>query len=667
MSIAASIRPLLSSRIGFVLVQMLVWVLLQTGLRVFLVFKFGGEAVSGSFGEWAKVFLLGVHRDAAVASVLFLPFWLVVAFLSEGWFRRGWFRALVLTANGLAWCGLLFLWIADYYFFEEFRSRFNTVAIDYLLYPHEVFTNVWESYPVPAVLAFCGGGAFAVVWGARAVAKLWAEMPLGSRIRRQSLLVALGAALLLVLPVSLGEIRFSRERLRNEIANNALLSGINAAWSRNLDYAAFYATLPHDQALARARAIVTEPGSVFDFTNQPMARRIAGDPTRPRKNLVILLEESLGSEFWGCLGRPGESMMPEMDRLATSEGWLFENLYATGNRTVRGFEGVLSSFVPLPGDSIVRRDRSENVESIARVMRRDGYRTLFLYGGRGLFDGMRAYSVNNGYERFIEQKDFPKPSFTTIWGVANEDLYQRTLEELKVLHKAGEPFFVTALSVSNHKPFTYPKGRIAEDPEARKREYAVKYTDWALARFFESAKREPFWKDTIFVVVADHGARVYGSQSIPIHSYEIPMVLLGPTVVTNGPRRIATLGCQLDIAPTLLGLIGRPYNSMFFGKDLFKGEESSRLVILNHNRSIGAYRDERLVVLGLNKTVEFYHGNPKKGKVVRAERPDPQDEELRQDAVSLFQVADELYMNRRFALDLPEFQKPPAAKDAARP
>src|SRR6266404_8602196 len=168
-----------------------------------------------------------------------------------------------------------------------------------------------------------------------------------------------------------------------------------------------------------------------------------------------------------------------MDKLALEEGILFTNLYASGNRTVRGFEGALSSFPPLPGDSIVKRDLSDNVETVARVLRRDGYSTLFLYGGRGLFDGMRSFAVRNGYDRFIEQKHFEHPAFTTVWGVCDEEVFMQAINEFRSLAEKGQPFLGTILSVSNHKPYTYPKGRIPEDPAQQTRENAVKYSDFA--------------------------------------------------------------------------------------------------------------------------------------------------------------------------------------------
>ncbi len=643
------IRFWFSSRFGFVCVQAALIFLLSMILRGVLSVAFGWDVSWGSDG--IKMFLVGVHLDLAICITVMLPFWTWLLLFPERWFRSAWHRWLVYVVNTLFWVGAIFLLIAEYFFFEEFRSRFNTVAIDYLLYPHEVFVNIWDSYPIPAVVAVCVLGAGGIVFLSRKIAyRLW-EVPVGRSMAWTHVLGAVALASLLLGTIRLNETRFSRERVINELANNGIVSVATAAWSRNLDYSAFYLTRPREEAIASVRRSLDEADVVFTNSVQLIQRRIAGDPSLPKRNMVIFLEESLGSEFWGCLGRKEPTLMPEMDRLALSEGWLFDNLYATGNRTVRGFEGVLSSFPPLPGDSIVKRDRSDNVETIARVLKRDGYETLFLYGGRGIFDGMRSYAARNGYDRFVEQKDFPNPAFTTIWGVSNEDLYQRTLSEVRSLHQKGKPFFVTSLSVSNHKPFTYPEGRIAEDPKERKRENAAKYTDWALGQFFAAARQEPFWKDTLFVVVADHGARVYGSQTIPIRSYEIPMVLFGPAFV-KAPRRISTLGCQLDVAPTLLGLLGRPYDSIFFGRDLFKEAPSRRWVLLNHNRSIGAYRDERLVVLSLNKKLEFFRGNPKLGQMTRTDHPDEADQALAQEAVSMFQVADELYMQRRYTLDL---------------
>ncbi|HXP62863.1 MAG TPA: sulfatase-like hydrolase/transferase, partial [Dongiaceae bacterium] len=214
----------------------------------------------------------------------------------------------------------------------------------------------------------------------------------------------------------------------------------------------------------------------------------------------------------------------------------------------------------------------------------------------------------------------------------------------------GKPFFATTLSVSNHKPYVYPPGRIPEDPARRKREYAVKYSDFALGEFFRAARKEAFWTNTVFVVVADHGARVYGEQSIPIHSYEIPVLMAGPAVVKN-PSRIGQLGSSLDVSPTILGLIGRPYETMFFGQDLLKSPPEAGRALLNHNRDIGLLARDRLAVLGLLQTDEFYAGDPKRTDMRLLSKPAAADLELEQDAIALYEVADDLYTHRRYRID----------------
>lgn len=651
--------PWKKSRYGFAafwLVSLLAcWLVLRAALTV--IFHPSGMRL----GEALEAFASGLQRDVFVAVLMTLPllFWFIV--VPEARLRGRWHRVFFWTACGLFWFLQIFGLFVEYFFFEEFRSRYNTVAVDYLLYPQEVFVNIWESYHVGIVIAGCALVTVAWIWGAtKLFPRMW-ERPFSRKARWAHLGGAVALAAVIVPTIHLKGVHVSNDRTLNEIANNGSISFVAAAWTRHLDYAAFYRTMPREEAYQRARRLVEAPGVEFAADPYSIERRVPGDPARPRLNVVIILEESLGSEFWGCLGRK-DSLTPEMDKLAAEEGLLFTDIYATGNRTVRGMEGVLASFPPLPGDSIVKRDLSDNVETLARVLKRDGYSTLFIYGGRGLFDGMRSFAVRNGYDRFIEQKHFEHPTFSTIWGVCDEDLFARGIEECRQLAATGKPFFTTLLTVSNHKPYTYPKGRIPEDPDRKKREYAVKYSDFALGEFFRAAKKETFWTNTVFVVAADHGARVYGKQTIPIHSYEIPVVIAGPAAVQQ-PARVAELGCSLDVPTTILGLIGRPYDSVFFGRDLLRSKPEQGRALLNHNRDIGMLAGDRMAVLGLMQNREFYGGNPKKVEMSLLDTPSKSDEELEKDTIALFQVADDLYIHERYRVTAPSLH----AADKAAP
>jgi len=716
------------------------WTLLRVAL--FFRFKPAGPGVA----DTVKVFAAGLHIDAAMAlvtPVFLVAFagllstlaWLALAplkFVLPGLRFRPLWRGLFTAAVTVCCMAGVFLLVSEWFFFEEFESRFNCVAIDYLLYPHEVFTNIWESYPVPAIMAAClvlggaaarmafrrcppdwrtvGMGAGAAVaalpvtaavllleqyfkYGVAACAVLAAAAWVPVRVMRPhwksqglsrsaaAVLAWLTAAAAAFFSIRPAETAFSAQRVMNELAGNGWASAIRAAWTRHLEFTAFYVSLPRDEAFRRARRLLEEPGATFagpdvppepprdaggrvdetaeaqwlDAARLSLTRDMAGDPARPRLNVCILLEESLGSEFWGVLGghdrtgRP-QDLTPEMDRLAGECGLLFTHILADGNRTIRGFEGVFSSFPPLPGDSILARDKTDRVETIARVLKRDGYQSLFLYGGHGSFDCISSYTLPNGWDRLIEQRDFPSPVHTTAWGVSDEDLFHRGLEEMRALHAAGQPFLVSFMTVSNHRPYTFPDDRLAPGSAKPSRAAAVRYADWALGDFFRRARDEPFWKDTIFAVVADHGARVYGSQTIPLQSYQIPVLLAGGPL-EDVPRRVEVPGCQLDIAPTILGLIGRPWRSLFFGHDLLKpGAAERNHSLMHHNRSIAVYRDGRQVVYGLNKTTEYWQGDIASGKMARAGTPDESFISLQHDGAALFTAADALYTGCRFIL-----------------
>ena len=641
-SLAKTPSPI-SRRLLPLVAAFLPFVALSTLLRTCLFVAFGRGEGAG-LAEVARVMLTGLRMDATVAVVcLALPAaWLLL--IPERLFTSKLHRLALHAALAAGLALLPFTLLIEWFFFEEFDARFNTVAVDYLLYPYEVGGTIRDSYPLGWILAACAL-AGVIQWALlrRTITSAWhAPSPLAGRLR--DAVVVAGAAVVLTATVNAGTTRGHRTRVLDELSDNGVHAFARALTTRDLDYAANYVTLPHDEAWARVNARLGTSGA------SSLERALPGDPARKRLNVVLVLEESLGSEFWGSLGRPGASLTPEMDDLA-KDGVLFTAMHATGNRTVRGMEGVLASFPPLPGDSIVRRTHSEHVETIARLLRRDSYETTFVYGGRGVFDDMRAFTTQNGWSRFIEQPDFADPAHVTIWGVSDEDLFGRCLEEMRDARERGTPFLVTALTVSNHKPFTFPDGRIHPPDGLGRRARAVMYTDWALARFLKQARDEGFWQDTIFAVVADHGARVYGSQTIPLKSYEIPFVLFGPPDVVPAGARIGVPGSSIDVAPTIVGRLGRPARTVFFGRDLLADEAALEpgLIPMHHDHDVGLLGDDALVVLGLQQHAEVYE---MAADGVQAptplSAPRSGDMELIRDAQAVFQVADEVYLDGRY-------------------
>lgn len=636
-----------SPRLAPVLAALILYVTMGSALRAALLAWFGRHEPAGAL-EAAQVLLIGLRLDATFGLASILPAALALLALPRRALAGRAVRAFVHAAFLLGATLLPFLLVVEWFFFDEFDARFNTVAVDYLLFPHEVAGNIRDSYPVGRVLLACAL-AGAASWALLRPLLARAFTPAVRESRLRDAIVLTGVAVIAVASVSRRTTDRLRTRVLSELADNGVHAFSVALLTRDLDYAAYYPVLPRDEAWARVRRLAG--GGARFAERHSLERHVEGDASRARLNVVIVLEESLGSEFWGSLGRPGPSCTPRMDALA-AHGTLFTRVHATGSRTVRGMEGVLASFPPLPGDAIVRRPHSDHVETIARLLRRDGYETLFAYGGRGLFDGMRSFTTRNGWSRFVEQKDFDQPAHVTAWGVSDEDLFDRCLDEMDGLRGSG-PFLLTALTVSNHKPFTFPAGRVDPPPGFRRRERAVMYADWALARFLEQARDRGYWDDTIFAIVADHGARVYGSQDIPMTSYEIPLLLFGPEGVVERGARVDVAGSSLDVSPTILGRIGRPYDTVFFGRDLLgAGAAASPGVIpLHHDRDIGLLSGDRLAVLTLGRTSEVYAIDAAGRQAQEPERsPSAKDLDLVRDATAIFQVADEVYLAGRYRL-----------------
>ena len=259
-------------------------------------------------------------------------------------------------------------------------------------------------------------------------------------------------------------------------------------------------------------------------------------------------------------------LTPEIDKLA-KQGWLFQRIYATGTRSVRGIEAVVSGYVPTPARSVVKLPKSQqNFFTIARLLKARGYDTSFIYGGEAHFDNMATFFIGNGFDHIIDQRDYVAPVFTSSWGVSDEDLFNKAHATFAQIQQQGKPFFSLVFSSSNHDPFEYPAGRIKpyEQP-ANTVHNAIKYADYAVGRFFAMARKSNYWKDTMFLIISDHDDRVGGSDLVPIANFRITGLILGDGIKPKKDRRIVS---QIDMAPTLLSLMGIEAEHPMIGFDL---------------------------------------------------------------------------------------------------
>lgn len=588
---------------------------------------------------------IGLLLDILAGVALCIPFGLYLLCASTRWLRSAvgrWFHFVMLA--GFIF-GLVYLAAVEFFFFDEFAARFNFVAVDYLIFPHEVFVNLWDTYPVLQVMIGALTVSIFAAWRLRK--PFWnmlaADTP--RRTRFAPVVAQLALVTLVIFSFSTNTMKVSGNRILNEIAGNGYFTFCWAAYSSELDYDLYYLRSESYAAASRLRTNIALSGETRISVGDSLSieRTIPSNgPVRPF-NIVLVLEESFGSHFVGSLNPKGPRCTPQFDSLA-EKSLFFRHIYATGNRTVRGIESSLCSFPPIPGNSIVRRPGGEHVFSLPQLLKDKGYQTAFIYGGRSYFDNLGRFASTNGFDRVIDQSDFDSVTFKTIWGVCDEDLFNGALSHMDTLHSAGRPFFTTVLTVSNHSPYTYPTGRIAADPSEQRRENAVQYADYCIGKFVREARSHNWFDSTLFVFLGDHGARVYGSQIIPLESYKIPILMYAPALIPAG-RHFDLLGSQIDLAPTILGLLNIDYNSGFFGRNLLDIPPDRTWALMSHNRDISLFRNDTLAVLGMGKTAELWHCGAEPGSISRIKSIS--DSGIVLDAIAYYQTAFELYKQRK--------------------
>lgn len=585
-------------------------------------------------GLWPGLFLRGFGFDLAVLAWILAPLLLLEAFRRERATLTAWRRYIRYAAFFSATAVLLFTALAEATFWEEFATRFNFIAVDYLIYTHEVIGNIQESYPVGLLLTGVAMAAAFVTWALRR--RIVAQSPAPTGWKRAGL-----ALLALVLPwaawrlADIDQMRYSGNAYADELAGNGVMTFAAALRRNELDYDRFYPTLP----AARAHRILAELG----VEREPLAKELGADRfenetfdakrlpfKRPPRNVVLISVESLSADYLGVFGST-KGLTPRLDALAR-DGLLFTRLYATGTRTVRGLEALSLGTPPIPGQAIVRRPGNDHLATVGEILRRQGYDTFFLYGGYGYFDNMNAYFAGNDYQ-VVDRTDFPKGSvgFENVWGVADEFLFDNALAWLDRSHAAGKPFLAQIMTTSNHRPYTYPAGRI-DIPSPGGRDGAVKYTDYAIGHFIEQARAKPWFADTLFVIVADHCASAAGKSKLPVPGYHIPLILYAPRLLP--PGRSERLASQIDIPPTLLDVMGLPGDDHFFGQSLFEQAGLSPRAFISNYQELGYLQEGRLTVLGPKRRVESFLVD-KDGNAT----PTEVDTQSRDEAVAYYQTA----------------------------
>jgi phosphoglycerol transferase MdoB-like AlkP superfamily enzyme len=630
--------------------------LMTLGLSRALLIGWQWQRVDGT-GPLPSMLLQGARSDLitlglfAAPLVVIMPIFLAVR-------RMTWWMRIACAWLTVSLTAILFLEFATPPFLSEFDMRPNRLFVEYLAYPREVSAMLWGGYRGALLLIVAGLGtaswlifrhfrqytSAAEAWRARFVMMAWPIVVLA--------LFAMIRSSFEHRPANLATFAFCDDAMVNSLVANSAYTVLSAVYRlQNESHSAMYGAMPAPEMIARVRIGMAVPLETFTSDEYPTLRKQVASVRRERPlNLVIVLEESLGAGFVQGLG--GLHITPTLSGLA-DEGIWFDRLYATGTRSVRGIEAVIAGFPPTPALSVVKLDKSQrDFATLASVLDRAGYRSEFIYGGESHFDSMRSFFLGNGFHAVVDRADFAAPKFVGSWGASDEDLFDKTHERIQALHAAGEPFFVLAFTSSNHTPFEFPDGRIELHEQPKQTVHnAIKYADHALGGFLSLARDSAYWNDTLLLIVADHDTRVYGDELVPVSKFHIPGVIIG---ADTQRRRIQSTVSQIDLAPTLLSLMGIDSEHPFSGRDLTRtlvefGNHAppAPRAMMQFDQNFAWLQDDRVTVLLPSGMVRHFDYDHRTKSLRAAATHDP---EMARTALANVLMPSWLYRDRLYRL-----------------
>lgn len=536
---------------------------------------------------------------------------------------------------------ILFSCFAEIFFIEEFNSRYNFIAVDYLVYTNEVLHNIWESYPIVWILL----GIFAVI----IPLFYWFFLPMmdflvsKKRVTLGFSGLILASALFSFFFINEGKLLSSNSAFYEESSKNSIHTFVHAYQNNEINYFKFYRSIDPEKAtefvhenLEELDGVTNEDSSQEDKLS--IVRNIQSPQPAKKMNVILVLMESMSARYLAHYGSQ-QHITPHLDQLIEQGAW-FSQIYATGTRTVRGIEALLIGIPPTPGQSIVRRELGGRIFQLGTVFGQNNYQLNFIYGGKSYFDNMKDFFSDHRFA-IHDENTFPAEqiSFANAWGVSDEDLFNQVISISN--QNTDKNFFNVVLTTSNHRPYTYPENKI-DIPSKSGRDGAVKYADYAIGEFIKKAKQQPWFDNTLFIFVADHNASVAGGENIDPADYLVPVIFYSPKNIP--PQKIEGMASQIDIPPTILSFLNISYQSKFWGTNLFKKRPGRAFV--STFQKVGLINGTQQVTLLPKKQIETKNWPDNSNQKNYLANEDFQDLPLIKEAISYYTAASYWYSHK---------------------
>jgi len=630
------LKKIIHGRFGGLLLLTYVFLTLSLIVRIVLMIKDFYNVDLGVI-RFIQIYTYGLFYDLVAISYFIIPFVFYLVFVPDKLFNTKIHRWISYVFFIISIGVLVFSAIGEWFFWEEFSVRYNFIAVDYLVYTHEVIANIKQSYPMPTIIF----GMLLLSVGIFILIKKSFDKVLASNskflFRLKTGIILLSIPVISFIGIDKTSLEIQENTFSNELAHNGIYQIFSAFINNELDYKSFYNTLDDEVAFKHVRELIRTSNSEFTSNDLfDITRKITYPGPEKRYNVMMITIESFSSSFMSRFGND-KNITPNLDSISR-QSLLFTNFFATGTRTVRGMEALTLSLPPTPGYSIVKRPKNENMFSMGNVLKSKGYDTNFIYAGNGYFDNMNYFFGNNGYN-VVDRKEFrdDEVTFENAWGVCDEDLLTKASQVADKAYAENKAFYNFIMTTSNHRPYTYPDGKI-DIPSHSGRSGAVKYTDYAIAKFLGESKNKPWFKNTLFVIVADHCASSAGKTALPLKKYHIPFMVYAPEIIKAEENNF--LASQIDFAPTIMGLLNMDYTSKFFGKDILW--ENPDRALLGTYQKIGLLQNKQLTIQMPTRRTESYKVNGLEQTSVSLKH-----EELI-DAISYYQTASYLFQNKTY-------------------